>query len=66
MDRSMKPNLPARHKSEYLTMRISLAEVAWSIAIHRFRVDKNGDGLQQLKEIELLAWEIERLKERRI
>jgi len=55
-----------RSKSEYLTMRISLAETAWLEALSRLRLNKQVDRLQQLKEIDLLAWEIEKLKEGRI
>ncbi len=54
------------YASEYLTMRLSLAEVAWTEAIHRFHVERQGDGLEQLKEIDLLAEEIARLKDRRL
>ncbi|KKN15103.1 hypothetical protein LCGC14_0989520 [marine sediment metagenome] len=62
----MTTTMPARHKSEYLTMRLGLAEVAWMDAIHKLRVDRQVDTLAQLKAIELLAWEIERLQDRRI
>lgn len=50
-------------KSEYLQMRLGLAEVAWSDALHDFHINRKGDRLKQLKEIDLLAWEIEKLKQ---
>lgn len=53
-------------KSEYLQMRLGLAEVEWSNALHDFRINKVDDGLDQLKKIDLLAWEIERLNEGKI
>ncbi|KKK97711.1 hypothetical protein LCGC14_2650040, partial [marine sediment metagenome] len=39
-------------KSEYLTMRICLAEVAWSEAVSGFRQLKGDEKLQRLKRIE--------------
>ena len=53
-------------KSEYLTMRICFAEVAWTEAVSGFRQLKGDEKLQRLKRIELLAWEIKRLKEGRM
>ena len=53
-------------KSEYLTMRLCLAEVAWSEAVDGIRNLSTRDKLKQLKKIELLAWEVEKLKEGKI
>ena len=53
-------------QSEYLTMRLCLAEVAWQEAIEGICNLKTRDKLKQLKKIELLAWEVEKLKEGRI
>lgn len=50
-------------KSKYLQMRLGLAEVEWYNALHDLHVNRKGDRLIQLKKIDLLAWEIERLKE---
>jgi len=52
--------------SEYLTMRLCLAETAWIEALAKFRTHKSKNKLDQLKQIDLLAWEIERLKEGKI
>ena len=55
-----------RFRSEYLTMRLCLAEVAWTDAIEGFRQLKGDEKIQRMKKIELLAWEISRLKEGKI
>ena len=52
--------------SEYLTMRLCLAETAWIEAGAKFLADKSKDKLDQLKQMDLLVWEIERLKEGKI
>jgi len=52
--------------SEYLTMRLYLAETAWIEALAKFRTDKSKDKLDKLKQIDLLVWEIEKLNEGKI
>lgn len=52
-------------KSKYLAMRLCLAESACMEAQEGFRHLKEDEKIQQLKKIELLAWEIEKLKEGR-
>lgn len=54
-------------RSEYLSMRLYLAELAWMDAVEGIRsYHKVEDRLKQLKKIELLVLEIQGLKERRI
>ncbi len=53
-------------KSKYLTMRLCLTEVEWMQAVEYFRHCKAEDRLEQLKKIDLLAWEVEKLKEGKI
>lgn len=58
--------MPVLFKSEYLSMRLCLAEVEWIKAVEGFRHCGAEKKLEQLKKVDLLAWEIEKLKEGRI
>jgi len=52
--------------SEYLTMRLYLAEIAWIEALSKLHADKSKDKRDQLKQIDLLVREIQKLNEGKI
>ena len=53
-----------RAKSEYWTMRLYLEETAWSDLLAKIRQINPAERLELLKEIDLTAMEIEKLRRR--
>ncbi|KKK85257.1 hypothetical protein LCGC14_2775120 [marine sediment metagenome] len=51
-----------RIKSEYWTMRLSLEETAWLDLLAKARQTRSEERLELLKELELTALEIDKLR----